>query len=267
MVDERRLLDVLTEFAHALVEDYDVLVTLEELSQALVEVTGVSSAGVCLANGEDLLDIVASCGTEVLEVAAFERDAQQGPCYDAYDTMRPAIVTDLRGPDLPWPELAAQMAAAGVGGVAGHPDARRRRARRRHHGLLARGPARTRPGVPRRGRGLRQRRDRVRREQPAAGRVGRARAAAPACPVAPGRRRAGQGHPRRAPRLLDRRCAGDPPALQPRSEPAPQGGRAPRSSPARWCPTRTAPNVAGGRGGPWLSWPEGWPRGGRSGMA
>ena len=121
MVDERRLLEVLTHFAHAIVRDYEVQDTLADLAGAIVEVLGVTGGAVCLADATDRLALVTSHGDEVTALGDAECAAGAGVCHDAYAQLRTVVVDDLTDDTGPWHQTRAHAVGLGLDGIAAVP--------------------------------------------------------------------------------------------------------------------------------------------------
>ena len=98
-----------------------VLAALEHVTQACVELFGVTGSGIMLADEQSIARyIVASDGPgRILETV--EATAGQGPCTDAFVTNRVVSSPDLRAETSRWPDLAAAIADHDVHAVLGVP--------------------------------------------------------------------------------------------------------------------------------------------------
>jgi diguanylate cyclase (GGDEF)-like protein len=113
---ERRLSDVLSEFARTLVTDFPIQAILDHLVVRIVDVLPVSAAGVTLiAPGSDPRYISASDEAAM----CFERlqtELGEGPCLVAYEKGEAVLVPDLRTDDR-FPTFAPRALEAGLAAV------------------------------------------------------------------------------------------------------------------------------------------------------
>jgi GAF domain-containing protein len=113
MTREAAVVQGLVRLADTLVADYDVVEVLDHLTEQVVELLGVSAAGVMLASVDGQLRLVASSSETMRIVELFELQAQEGPCMDCYRTGERVEHEDLGVGTERWPRFARVAVAAG----------------------------------------------------------------------------------------------------------------------------------------------------------
>jgi transcriptional regulator with GAF, ATPase, and Fis domain len=108
------------EIFDALVDDFDVVDLLTNLTDRCVQILEVSAAGILLvADSGDLRVMAASDErAQLLELIQIQND--QGPCLDCFTTGSVVQCADLRTSP-PWPQFAARSVQAGMFGVCAIP--------------------------------------------------------------------------------------------------------------------------------------------------
>jgi diguanylate cyclase (GGDEF)-like protein len=110
---EKRLSDVLSEFARTLVTDFPIQGILDHLVTRIVEVLPVSAAGVTLiAPGADPRYVAAS-DHSALRFEALQTELGEGPCLKAYETGEAVSIPNLADTD-EFPEFAPRALAEGL---------------------------------------------------------------------------------------------------------------------------------------------------------
>ncbi|MEW2166651.1 GAF and ANTAR domain-containing protein [Streptomyces sp. NPDC007084] len=101
----QQLTEVFVEVADSLIDDFDVIDFLQNLSARCVELLDVAAVGVLLADDHDRLHVLAASDedTRLLELFALQHD--QGPCVDCYSDGRALVGVSLTGADAAarWP--------------------------------------------------------------------------------------------------------------------------------------------------------------------
>jgi GAF domain-containing protein len=118
---DRAIVKTLVDIADNLVDDFDVVDLLTELTDRCVNVLGISAAGVMLAWPPDELRLVASSSETMQVVELFELQANEGPCLDAFRTGERVGHETLREGSEPWPEFSRVALAAGFRSVSALP--------------------------------------------------------------------------------------------------------------------------------------------------
>ena len=110
---ERRLSDVLSEFARTLVTDFPIQAILDHLVVRIVDVLPVSAAGVTLiAPGSDPHYIAAS-DDAAMRFEQLQTVLGEGPCLVAYEKGEAVVVPDLRADDR-FPNFASRAIEEGL---------------------------------------------------------------------------------------------------------------------------------------------------------
>ena len=114
---DRKLAETFVELADTLVDDFDVMDFLHQVTVRCAQVLGVSAAGVLLTDQRGTLQVVAASteATRLLELLQLQTD--QGPCPECFHTGRPIAVADLSTVADRWPRFADQARQIGFTSV------------------------------------------------------------------------------------------------------------------------------------------------------
>ena len=116
-MSERLVAEAFVELADTLVDDFDVMDFLHQVTVRCAQVLGVSAAGVLLADQRGALRVAAASTeqTRLLELLQLQTD--QGPCPACFHTGRPIAVADLSAATNRWPRFTAEARRAGFASV------------------------------------------------------------------------------------------------------------------------------------------------------
>src|SRR6266508_1577643 len=116
-MNDRQLAEAFVELADTLVDDFDVVDFLHQVTVRCAQVLGVSAAGVLLTDQRGTLQVVAASTeqTRLLELLQLQTD--QGPCPECFHTGRPIAVADLATATSRWPRFTAQARQIGFASV------------------------------------------------------------------------------------------------------------------------------------------------------
>jgi transcriptional regulator with GAF, ATPase, and Fis domain len=116
-MNDRQLAETFVELADTLVDDFDVVDFLHQVTVRCAEVLGVSAAGVLLTDQRGTLQVVAASTeqTRLLELLQLQTD--QGPCPECFHTGRPIAVADLSSAADRWPRFIAAARQVGFASV------------------------------------------------------------------------------------------------------------------------------------------------------
>jgi len=116
-MNDRQLAETLVELANTLLDDFDVVDFLHQVTFRCPDVLGVSAAGVLLADQRGTLQVVAASTeqTRLLELLQLQTD--QGPCPECFHTGRPIAVADLSSAADRWPRFTAAARQVGFASV------------------------------------------------------------------------------------------------------------------------------------------------------
>ena len=110
---EALLTATFVELADTLVDDFDVVDLLTQLTSRCVEVFDVDAAGIMLAGGDDVLRVVASSSAAMRVLELFEIQEAEGPCPYCYRTGEPVVATELHASVDRWPRFAPEAVRGG----------------------------------------------------------------------------------------------------------------------------------------------------------
>ena len=110
---ERLVAEAFVELADTLVDDFDVVDFLHQVSIRCAQVLGVSAAGVLLADQRGALRVVAASTEQTRLLELLQLHTDQGPCPECFHTGRPVAVADLSAATSRWPRFAAAARHAG----------------------------------------------------------------------------------------------------------------------------------------------------------
>jgi transcriptional regulator with GAF, ATPase, and Fis domain len=113
MMSERQLAEAFVELADTLVDDFDVVEFLHEVTLRCAQVLGVSAAGVLLTDQRGALRVVAASTERTRLLELLQSQTDQGPCPEAFHTGHPVVVADLATAASRWPRFVTQAREAG----------------------------------------------------------------------------------------------------------------------------------------------------------
>lgn len=110
---EDQVLRAVTNLVDNLLQDFDVVELLTQLTEHCVQVLDVASAGLLLADPSRKLHLMAATSEHTRELELFQLQADEGPCLDCYATGHLVNVADLRRETQRWPRFVQAATAAG----------------------------------------------------------------------------------------------------------------------------------------------------------
>jgi len=113
MSRQQHVVRVFLELADTLVEDFDVIDFLHQMTVRCRELLEVSDAAVFLSHSESRLHSPAPCTSGPLLQRVLEAACGQGPAVDAHRTARPVTVRDPADAAARWPQFAPRLRQAG----------------------------------------------------------------------------------------------------------------------------------------------------------
>ena len=99
-----------------LVDDFDVIDVLTQLTSRCVDDLDATAAGILLADETGRLRVVGASSEEIQLLELFQLQCDEGPCLDCYSTGTTITAPNLNAPT-PWPTFAAKAAADGYRSV------------------------------------------------------------------------------------------------------------------------------------------------------
>jgi GAF domain/ANTAR domain len=114
---EARILDAVVTLVDSLLDDFDVVDLLTELTEHCAELLDIASAGLLLADPRRQLHLMAATSEAASDLELFQLQAEEGPCLECYTTGSPVSVADLHSAESRWPQFVAAATAAGFTSV------------------------------------------------------------------------------------------------------------------------------------------------------
>lgn len=121
MIAAEQLAQVFVEVADTLVDDFDVVDFLQTVTVRTTQLSGMTSAGLLLADRRGDLQFMAASDESARLLELFQVQAQDGPCLDCYRTAEAVVNADLRAAGGQWPRFAPAAVAAGFASVHAFP--------------------------------------------------------------------------------------------------------------------------------------------------
>jgi|SRR5215207_3401651 len=114
---EARVLEAVVSLVDSLLDDFDVVDLLTELTERCAELLDVASGGLLLADPLEQLRVLAATSEETRELELFQLQADEGPCVDCYFTGQPVSVADIKSEADRWPRFVPAALEAGFASV------------------------------------------------------------------------------------------------------------------------------------------------------
>jgi transcriptional regulator with GAF, ATPase, and Fis domain len=116
-MSERQLAEAFVELADTLVDDFDVVDFLHQVTVRCAQVLGVSAAGVLLTDQRGALRVVAASTEQTRLLELLQSQTEEGPCIECFHTGRPVAVAELSAATGRWPRFVAQADQVGFASV------------------------------------------------------------------------------------------------------------------------------------------------------
>jgi transcriptional regulator with GAF, ATPase, and Fis domain len=117
MLRETRVLGAVVSLVDRLLDNYDVVDLLTELTEQCAQLLDVAAAGLLLATPGRKLQLMAATSEKLHDLELFQLQSDQGPCLDCYATGRPISVADVQTQAARWPRFVAAATEAGFPSV------------------------------------------------------------------------------------------------------------------------------------------------------
>jgi hypothetical protein len=114
---ETRVLDAVVSLVDSLLDDFDVVELLTDLTERCAGLLDVSAAGLLLADPHQHLHLMAATTDRSRDLELFQLQADEGPCLDCYATGQPVSVADLSAEERRWPKFVPAVTEAGFASV------------------------------------------------------------------------------------------------------------------------------------------------------
>jgi hypothetical protein len=110
---ETRVLEAVASLVDSLLDDFDIVDLLTDLTEQCTELLDVAAAGLLLADPRRQLHLMAATSEATRELELFQLQADQGPCLDCYGSGTPVSVPDVQTEAARWPRFASTATDAG----------------------------------------------------------------------------------------------------------------------------------------------------------
>jgi GAF domain-containing protein len=114
---EAQVLEAVVSLVDSLLDDFDVVELLTQLTEQCARLLDVASAGLLLASPGGRLQLMAATSERTRDVEVFQLQSEQGPCLDCYASGREVSVADLRTEGDRWPQFVEVALDAGFASV------------------------------------------------------------------------------------------------------------------------------------------------------
>ena len=95
MISPSRLADVFVEIADTLVDEYDLVELLHQLTERAAEVSEAEAVGLLLTDHQGRLQFMAASNHDGKVLELFVLQASEGPCWDCFAQQAPVVNVDL----------------------------------------------------------------------------------------------------------------------------------------------------------------------------
>ncbi|WP_297595696.1 GAF and ANTAR domain-containing protein [Mycobacterium sp.] len=114
---ETRVLNAVVSLVDSLLDDFDVVDLLTELTERCAELLDVAAAGLLLVDPFEKLHLLAATSENARDLELFQLQADEGPCVECYASGQPVSVSDLAATSSRWPRFAPAAVDAGFASV------------------------------------------------------------------------------------------------------------------------------------------------------
>jgi GAF domain-containing protein len=121
MISVTDLSEFFVEVADTLVDDYDLLDFLQNLTEKAAEVSGAAAVGIVLSDHRDHVRFMAASNESGKILELFQIQNNEGPCLDCVMTGTPIVNADLAHAGDRWPVFAPLAIGAGFQSVHAFP--------------------------------------------------------------------------------------------------------------------------------------------------
>jgi hypothetical protein len=110
---ETRVLGAVVTLVDSLLDDFDVVELLTDLTEQCVRLLEVGAAGLLLTGPRQDLHLMAATSKRSRDLEIIQLQADEGPCLDCFTTGQPVSAPDLRTEVTRWPQFVATATDAG----------------------------------------------------------------------------------------------------------------------------------------------------------
>jgi GAF domain-containing protein len=121
MISTERMSDLFVEVADTLVDEFDVIDFLHNLTVHAVDVSGAGAAGLMLTDQTGRLQFMAASGPSGEDLELYQLQNSEGPCLDCFTSGQPVLNADLHHAGDRWPVFATRAIELGFRSVHAFP--------------------------------------------------------------------------------------------------------------------------------------------------
>jgi len=114
---ETRVLDAVVSLVDSLLDSFDVVDLITELTERSAKLFDVAAAGLLLADPLENLHLLAGTSDNAADLELFEIQADEGPCLECFVSGQPVSVADLVAESRRWPWFVPAAVDAGFASV------------------------------------------------------------------------------------------------------------------------------------------------------
>ena len=115
MVDPTRLAQVFVELADTVVDTFDIIEFLDNLTERCVELLDADAAALMLVDQRNRLNLMAATAQEARVLGLFELQVQEGPCLECFSTGQAITNVYFADSQERWPKLGPTAVESGFG--------------------------------------------------------------------------------------------------------------------------------------------------------
>jgi transcriptional regulator with GAF, ATPase, and Fis domain len=109
--------DAVIALVDSLLDDFDVVDLLTELTERCAQLLDIESAGLLLADPRRQLHLMAATSDRTEELELFQLQADEGPCLDCFTSGKPVSTADLQAAADRWRQFVGAAIEAGFASV------------------------------------------------------------------------------------------------------------------------------------------------------
>lgn len=121
MISTERLSDLFVEVADTLVDDFDVVDFLHNLTSHAADISGAAAVGLMLTDQQGHLQFMAASNSSGEHLELYQLQNSEGPCLDCFSTGQPVVNADLVNTADRWPTFASRAIELGFQSVHAFP--------------------------------------------------------------------------------------------------------------------------------------------------
>lgn len=114
---ESRVLGAVVTLVDSLLDDFDVVELLTDLTEHCAQLLDVKAAGLLLAGRRRDLHLMAATSRRSRDLEVFQLQSDEGPCLDCFTAGEPVLAPDLTSERERWPNFVAAATDAGFESV------------------------------------------------------------------------------------------------------------------------------------------------------